>query len=515
MSEKELTAEQKTEIAGLMVMERLDMMGRLSLDGTTHGGKRDLYDIFGYKSTLSPSDFAFRFKRGDIAERIVTCFPDAVWSNPPEIVDDPDDQNMTEFETAVVDLFVKMNLWSYLRRADILCRLGRFSILLLGYSGSTSVDKKVPAGATIKYVMPYGEANVRVKTWVKDIANERFGRPETYMVTVADMSTGKYETQSTANSPNGGREVEVHHSRILHMAEGLLDNEVYGTPALEKVYNRLDDLEKVVGGGAEVYWMNSRGGLNLNADKDAKIADPEKLTKEAEDYVNQLSRILKTQGMDVTPIQFNSPSPKEAAELIVSLISGATGIPRKILLGSEEGVLASTQDNDNWLTRVDERRKKHNEPYQVRPMIDLLIEIGMLPPPKGGKYQVKWPELLTASEKDQADVAVKVAQAISAYVNAPGADLILTPKQFTVEVLKKPYLEAEIDEIEAEHEQEEEEATLLEVENAGIDHERQKDLVKTKASMTGGLGGGGVNDKGQQRKVRLSEPGSASPKSRR
>jgi len=514
MKPEPLTNEQKTEIAGLMVMERIDMLQRLSMNGTSHGGKRDLYDIFGYKPQLGPADYAFRFKRGDIAERIVSAYPDAVWSNPPEIIDDAETQDMTDFEQKVVDLFDKMKLWSYLRRADVLTRLGRFSVLLLGYSGGSVVSGKPSAGAEIKYLMPYGESNVRVHTWVKDIKDERFGRPLTYMINVCDMSQGKHATQSTPNTPNGGREVEVHYTRVLHTAEGLLDNEVYGTPALEKVCNRLDDLEKVVGGGAEVYWMNSRGGLNLNADKDAKIANPEQLTKEAEDYVNQLTRILKTQGMDVTPIQFATPSPKEAAELIVSLISGATGIPRRILLGLEEGELASTQDNDSWFTRVDERRKKHNEPYQVRPMIDLFIEVGMLPKPKDGKYTVKWPELVTASEKDQADIAVKVAQAISAYVNAPGADLILTPKQFTVEVLKKPYLEAEIAILEAEHEEEEAAALLLESENADLDHERQKDLDKNKLAMTGGLGGGGVNNKGNQRKVRISEPGSASPKSK-
>lgn len=511
----ENTEEEKPQQQLLMAMERMNMLTRLALNGSTHQGKRDLYKIFGYKETLGPADYAFKFKRGDIAARIVTAYPDAVWGNPPEILDDPDNHDMTPFETACVDLFTNMRLWSYLYRSDVLSCLGRYSIILLGYSGGTAANTKPSANSEIRYLAAYGEANVRVQTWVKDITDERFGKPLTYMLNVADMGQGKYETQSTPNTPNGGREVEVHYSRVLHIAEGLLDNEVYGTPILERVYNRLEDLEKVVGGGAEIYWMNSRGGLNLNADKDAKIANPEQLTKEAEDYVNQLTRILKTQGMDVNAIQFASPSPMEPFEVIIALLSGSTGIPKRILLGSEEGKLASTQDEDNWLSRVKERRTKHNEPNQLRPLLDLFIEIGMLPKPKDGKYVVKWPDLITTSEKDQADIAVKIAQAISAYVNAPGADLILTPKQFVVEILKKPYLEDQIAELEKEHEKEEEEALLLEAESAEENHQRQIDLTRTKAAMTGGLGGGGTNDKGNQKKVRLSEPGSASPKSTR
>lgn len=465
----------------LLGLERTLLAQKLSLDGQTHGGSRDLYSIFGYKTSLVASDFSFKFRRSDIAGRIATAYPAATWSNPPEILDDVDGQDATPFEDAVRVLFDRLKIWHYLSRADVLSQIGRFSVLVIGLSDSGEIDKPRNAGSKVAYLMPYGEVNCKVYSFVNDPKDKRFGKPEKYQINIADLGSALNQS-SSANAPNGGSTHEIHHTRVLHFAEGLLDNDVYGRSILESIYNKLDDLEKVVGGGAEVYWLNSRGGLNLNVDKDAKLGDPEKVKKDADDYINQLSRVLRTQGIDVKPIKFDTVSPKDHFEAIISLISGATGIPRRILLGSESGQLASTQDDDNWYSRVDERRKAHSEPMMLRPLIDLFIETGDLPKPKDGKYTVKWPDLVSTSLEKKADIAVKKSQAISAYVNAPGGDLLVTPKQFVEEILEMSYLEEEIAQIEAEHEQEEEEE--LARMDAQLESDREHEISLKKAPTT-------------------------------
>ena len=50
-------------------------------------------------------------------------------------------------------------------------------------------------------------------------------------------------------------EKKVHWSRIIHVTDGLLDDEFYGFPRLQRVWNKLDDLLKVVGGGSEAFWL--------------------------------------------------------------------------------------------------------------------------------------------------------------------------------------------------------------------------------------------------------------------
>lgn len=482
-------------VAVLLGLERTLMQNRIALNGQSHEGKRDLYSVFGYKPALYAADFAFKFQRADIASRIATAYPDATWSNPPEIIDDPDNQDETEFETAVKDLITKFKIWHYMSRADVLSQLGRFATMVMGVTNSGDLKEKRKNNSKVAYLMPYGEVNCKIHSFVNDPTNERFGKPELYEITIVDVASAVAQT-STANAPNGGRTVQVHHSRVLHFAERLLDNDVYGRSILEPIYNRLEDLEKIVGGSAEVYWMNSRGGLNLNADKDTKLGDPEKLREAAEDYVNQLTRVLRTQGIDVKPIKFETPSPEHQFEAVISLISGSTGIPRRILLGAEAGQVASTQDDDNWFSRVDERRKAHSEPMMVRPMIDFFIETGDLPNPKDGKYIVKWPDLVSTSDEKKADIAVKKAQAISAYVNAPGGDLLVTPKQFVEEILEMSYLESEIAEIEKEHEAEE--AEMLEQQQSMMDMEHKNALDLKAPTTTAGV---------PAPKVRITQPG--------
>lgn len=496
-----ITADPKQEVAvpleTLIALQRSVLQNRLSMNGTSHEGSRDLYSIFGYKKNVVARDFAFKYQRGDIAARVVTAYPDATWSNPPEIIDDEDSQEETEFESKVKELFIRLKVWHYLCRADILSQLGRYSVLVVGVGSSGKMEEERKTGK-VAYLMPYGEVNCEIKTFINDPTNERFGKPELYQITIINAANQLSGT-SSANAPNGGTTINVHHSRALHFAERLLDNDIYGRSILENIYNRLDDLEKVVGGASEVYWLNSRGGLNLNADKEAKMTDPERVRQDADDYVNQLSRVLRTQGIDVKPLKFDTDSPKDQFECIIALISGATGIPKRILLGSEAGQLASVQDDDNWLARVNERRKAHSEPMMLRPIIDLFIETGDLPNPKDGKYTVKWPDLINTSDEKKADIAVKKSQAISAYVNAPGGDMLVTPKQFVEEILEMTYLENEIAEIEKEHELEDEELRQQAIEDGDLEHQRSLDVVKLKAPTTTA----GV----PAPKVRITQPG--------
>ena len=62
------------------------------------------------------------------------------------------------------------------------------------------------------------------------------------------------------------RKVEVHYSRILHVAEGVLQNSYKGEPRLSRVFNLLDDLMKVAGGSAETFWLTANRGLQADID---------------------------------------------------------------------------------------------------------------------------------------------------------------------------------------------------------------------------------------------------------
>ena len=72
----------------------------------------------------------------------------------------------------------------------------------------------------------------------------------------------------------------VHWSRVIHIAENAGGTGVYGLPRLQSVYNRLEDLLKIMAGSGESAWRllykglvaSTKDGYDLN-DSDDTIAD--------------------------------------------------------------------------------------------------------------------------------------------------------------------------------------------------------------------------------------------------
>lgn len=432
-----------------MFIPNSDLTSRLALQGLitkTHNNKRNLYNVFGYDLEPNVADYVNRFLRQDIAKRVVDAFPKACWAVPPVISDDQNTQDESDFEKQVKSLVTnrKIKLYHYLRRLDITAGLGHYGVLFIGVRDGK--DTKEPLEAKIKmedilFMAPYSEKNVTISGYDTDPQSERYGLPLTYK-----LSSGGYGG-SNAASPSSMMQrqiIEVHHSRIIHVADGILENEVFGTPRLEPVVNRLIDLEKIVGGGAETFFLNARGGLHMNQQPETKLVDTDLLETRMEEFTHNLTRYLRTKGIDVNTLNFDIADPKNYFDMIVSLISATTGIPRRILTGSEQGQLASSQDENNWLARVNERQIDFCELQMLRPILDWFISHGVLPEPKDGEYEIEWLDLRTVSDSEKADVAVKTSQALANYVNAQGADMIMPPEQFFEDVLGLEYREDDL-----------------------------------------------------------------------
>jgi hypothetical protein len=250
--------------------------------------------------------------------------------------------------------------------------------------------------------MPYPERDLEVTRYEDDITLPTYGFPAEYeLKTSTTTVTGKFKALK-ANQL-------VHASRVHLISDGLLEDNVHGTPRLEAIWNDLDNLEKVGGAGAEAFWRNAIKGLALDIDPEIQLS-PEaetKLTEYTDDYIHDLRRVMMLRG---TKVQELGSSPSDFAGpvgSIISLISGQTGIPQRILLGSERGELASTQDRDNWQEQVTDRRTDFAGPYVVRPLVDLFIRLGVLPEPIS--YDIRWPTL-EPSEAEKAALAKLYAE---------------------------------------------------------------------------------------------------------
>jgi hypothetical protein len=432
-----LVAERQLELFGARLPDRPIEMRALEalverfrlarLAGLTFDGKRDMYEVLGYVRDLTPSDFRERYERGGIASRIVDSLPKATWRGEMELIEDEDPKVSTKFEQAWDELETRLKIRAVMERADILSGIGYYSCILIGAPGD--FDQELPKGngtpALITSLTPFSGASspsgrsattarpsitggtslsygdAIIDTIETDVHSERFGLPKTYKFRRLDASV--LDMQKS-----------VHWSRVIHLAEGCLDNEVYGQPKLKAPWNLLDDLDKVTGGGAEAFWLRASGGTQLDVDKDMKLeqADKDALATQADEYQHQLRRMLRTRGVKVNRLGSDVADFSNPADAILTQIAGTTRIPKRILTGSEMGELASSQDRDNWKDQVNGRQTSYAGPYIVRQVVDRLIAYKYLPTPVKGPlaYEVRWPHIQTLTEQEKADGAAKWAQ---------------------------------------------------------------------------------------------------------
>lgn len=388
--------------------------------GITFGGHRNLYHVLGYKRTLTYEDYRDRYARDGIAKAIVDTWPSATYRGGIEIFEDADSKEDTAFEKAFKELDGRLGFWQRLQQVDTLAGLSTFAVLLIGATGK--VDEEMPKGSQVLFLKAFsgggGQTGINrslrsvgidsatsVLEWETDSESERFGEPKYYSIRTADASLG-YAL------------AKVHYSRVIHIAEGCLEDDVFGVPVLESVWNLLDDLSKVTGGGAEAHWLRANQGLHLDVDKDMGLPSPggkpptssglsrderTDLRDKADEMQHQLQRVLVTRGVTAKQLGSDVANFGPNADAILKQIAGSKGIPMRILTGSEMGTLASEQDAANFDSRVKDRRTGYAGPKVIRRTLDRLIKYGMLPTPK--KYEVGWPVEESMDEKGKSDYA--------------------------------------------------------------------------------------------------------------
>ena len=385
--------------------------------GQHFGGERDLYEVMGYPRDISPDDYFNTYKRQDIAGRIIDIYPEATWREEPII------EGSNQLSDSLTDVNNRLQLWQKMQRLDRLMNLGHYGVLLLGLDGAEPLDS--PALGTdynLIYLQPHSERTARITQWCSDATDKRFGMPEMYSVTTGPDWVGSGGGQST---------ISVHHSRVIHVAEGALEHESIGIPRLERGFNRLMDTDKLLGGSAEMYWQNVAMIMAFIADKDTTW-DPEDkvdMREQIDDMQNKLSRVLRLRGVDVKNIApgLQGASPKDHVETQKDFICAAYAIPKRVLFGNEQGELGSSQDVNSWQGRVSERRQQLATPAFVKPFIDKGLSLGFL---EGDLIDVTWPDSDTLGEKGRAEVALLTAQAINAYMMAPGGEQLISTEEF-------------------------------------------------------------------------------------
>lgn len=396
-------------------------------DVITRGGYgEDIIDTmnnsFAYKPVLHYDDYLRAYERQGIAKRIIDATVDFTWKQLPNVIDEEEDANedvkinnktrnavkksseqLTEFEQGIYALQTNFPLLKLCKKADRLSCLGRFSLIVIGTkvkdnnpdnkSNLNDPSRELPAGESINelsYIRVFSEKEVMINRWEEDRSNPRYGLPTEYTVTLK-------------NGDKQATPYQVHWSRCIHIAEDVLDNDVYGIPKLEPVFNYLQDLLKVVGGSAEMFWLGAYQGLVFNVKEGYELGETEAiaLENEIQNYVDKLQRFMKTRGVDVESLSTPTADPNGNFDVIIKLISGSSSIPVRILIGAENGVYAGSTDQDTFFSYINSRRKEFADEVILRPFIDRLVDYGYIKKASNNEYYLRWEPLFEESKTEQ------------------------------------------------------------------------------------------------------------------
>lgn len=389
-------------------------------------------------------------------------------------------------------------IWEYLKRVDILSGIGSYGLLLMGIddgkdlsepvdgmedkksgtafsyvrnegdeqsdwmSGKAETDPRAtmegdqvdedakdsaasPQGGPDKgpntqhkliYLRAFDESLVQVAEFERNRKNPRYGLPIRYIISINDPV-----------DTHGGigidlQTVRVHWSRVIHVTDHLMTNEVYGIPRMRPVINRLFDLIKLYGGSAEMYWKGAFPGMALTTHPslggDVKV-DETKTKDQLEDWQNSLQRYLIFAGMEANMLSPTVVDPTAQIEVQIQAICIKLGIPQRIFMGSERGELSSGQDATEWNNRLSQRQQMYLTPRLIVPFVNRLIQMGVLPKPKG--FSVTWPKPHLAPQ-DQANLGNIRTTALAAYMSG-GVNNLIPPIHYLVDVLGFDEEEAE------------------------------------------------------------------------
>jgi hypothetical protein len=393
--------------------------------------RRDLDKECGYPLSPTIEDYVQLFARGDIAARVVSILPEETWSYLPQIYEIESEEE-TPFEKSWSALDQEKHVLSYLVRADILSGVGRFGVMLLGLDDGSPLSSPLEGFGEaldlptrrLLYLRPLDESLVKVKLLESDPQNPRYGLPLLYEVTLVD----------TSSSAGGGTEAtkvyEVYWHRVVHFADNRVNSEIYGTPRMQRVLNRLLDLRKIAGGSSEMFWRGGFPGYSLEVpvvDGSQVELDLEATRNQMSNYMEGLQRYIATVGMQVKTLGVEIADPRPHIEIQLRLIASSLGIPWRIFVGSEAAQLASEQDIHSWNRRLMRRQRDYVTPFVIRPFVQRLLDVGVLAPLQpGNTIQVDWPDLSSPTEEQQSVVLERRTTALARYIES-GLSTLMPP----------------------------------------------------------------------------------------
>ncbi len=402
--------------------------------------------------------FFLRYTRQAEAKAIIDKPVNDTWQDMPVVHDEAHQEQekaVSDFERKVKEFFegehTRRKPIHRLNVLDRLARLGHYSLLVIGFSdgrdlrtpvaGVSSRVKmshediqqyqndpmaSVPDGLgepefedldDVMYLAVFGEDRVQDMRTNSDMTSPRFRLPEEFDVVTQEKEEAEKDPEYEAN--------QIHWTRVIHVPEGTLENDLEGIPALKPVFHELLNIDKIKAASGEGFWRAGYQGLHVRPPQDAQGRFMEfenggdDVKDEIEEFIQNFDRTLATPA-EINPIDNSVGNPMPHLEANYQSISAATDIPKSILTGEDRADTASEDDFSQYKSFIAQRRNNYAGPAIIEPLIQRLIDTGILPEPEGDGFVLEWPPLDELSPLQEWERKKVIADTIAAL--SPGGD---------------------------------------------------------------------------------------------
>lgn len=382
-----------------------------------------------FPSEITVAQYQEMDERQGLGARVNAFWAEACWESDPDIYENPKEGVTTPWEEKLAELIDRHNLYEAWERLDRNAGVGEYGVMLYfvdGLDEGADLEKPAP-GVTDELKVPVGQAATRNLLYLRIFprhhvevleTEQNDNSPRRGQPTFYNLKMAAPDGRSTADE-------RVHWSWIIHVpSDDVCSNEWTGHPRTRRSFNYLLGARKITSADPEAVYKGGFPGISFEADAvqaaAAGFADP---TKQAEflqhvaNYMGGTTRAMLNIGIKANQLQPGIADPTQHLEAQLKMIGITMGVPWRVLVGSEVGQLASGQDTRRVSKRTRRRCEKRCTPRIVRPTLDRLAMVGVLPGIK--KYFCDWPDPDAPSDQDKADVALKVTQAWVAWASSP------------------------------------------------------------------------------------------------
>lgn len=370
--------------------------------------KHNHYRDFGWPEQVEFPQFYRMYCRNSIASAVVDKTVSKVWQDNPGVWE-AEEPTMSKSEAEIADRFADIRVWQGLAEADRRAMVGRYAAVILRLADSKPFDQPVDrvAGGImgIVGVIPCWESQLLPSMWDTNPQSENYGSPTMYQFNEAAI------TDVINSAP---RQFAVHPDRVIIWSQ---DGTIHCRSELESIYNDLIDAEKIKGSGGEGFWKTARGAPMIEAGAGVDPQDlarsmgvdvagiKQALNDQIDDFMLGFDKGLVLGGMTAKPLQISLPQPKEFLEGPINSIAAARMIPVRMLMGSQSGERASTEDAKAWALTCNSRRVNRCKPL-ILEFINRLEAWGIIPE---RDWFIGWPDLTESTGEEKVEKAAKMA----------------------------------------------------------------------------------------------------------